>query len=149
MRELAEHDIEFSLTEWQFLGIALAPLNIHFISTSARAAFSRARSSNSGVRSIAFTCAPKRAAVIATTPVPQPTSSTRMPGVTPANPTSRAAAGLVNASSGAKFFQPSFCNCLIWANPSMRFPLRELALMIFDERNPWCDSSFVSRKVVP
>lgn len=80
--------------------------------TSAIAAFSRARESNSGVRSIPQTSAPIRAAVIAATPVPHPTSSTRWPARTPANFTSNAADGVVTASSGAKCAQPCFCASL-------------------------------------
>src|ERR1043166_5632638 len=82
------------------------------ISTFAMRAFSRARSSNSGVRSTPRTCAPIRAAVIATTPVPQPTSRALCPPRTFANFTKRAAAGVVSASSGAKCFQPCRCASL-------------------------------------
>src|SRR5882724_2209607 len=78
-------------------------------STSATPEFSRARSSSSGVRSRLVTFAPMRAAVMATTPVPQATSSTRWPDWTSANFTRRAAVGVVTDSSGAKCAHPCFC----------------------------------------
>src|SRR5579864_8847506 len=86
--------------------------------TSEMLAFWRARSNNSGVRSIPATCAPSFAAVIATTPVPQPTSSSLSPLRTLAWRTKRGACGMVSDSSGEKYAQPCFCDCLNWWNGS-------------------------------
>src|SRR6266568_1616477 len=81
-------------------------------STSAIAAFSFATARSSGVRSRPATTAPARRAVIATTPVPHPTSSTRCPGRTPAKCTSFAAVGVVIWASGANDFHASRCATL-------------------------------------
>src|SRR2546428_2304463 len=87
-------------------------------STSAIAAFSFAVARSSGVRSRPVTMAAGRRAVIATTPVPHPTSSTLWPGRTPAKPTSLAAGGVVFIASGANSFHPSRCLALNSANGS-------------------------------
>ncbi len=63
--------------------------------------------------------APVRAAVIATTPVPHPISSTVSPEETRAKFTSAAAGMVVIASSGAKKAQPSRWAALNWANGSL------------------------------
>src|SRR5439155_15392022 len=76
-------------------------------SSSAIAAFSLATASSSGVRSTPVTTAPARRALMATTPVPHPTSSTAWPGRTPAKCTSRAALGVVDWARGANDFQTS------------------------------------------
>ncbi len=74
----------------------------HWVAPSlATRAFSRATSSRAGVRSSPVTDAPARAAVIATTPVPVPTSSTVSPGLISANSTRCAATGVVKAAVGA------------------------------------------------
>ena len=91
------------------------PFNIH----CAIAEFSRARCISSGVRSKPVTRAPARAAVIATTPVPQATSSTRWPARIPACFTNCAAGPVVIASSGAKYAQPCFCAALNASKGSM------------------------------
>src|SRR6266704_4987185 len=81
-------------------------------STSAIAAFSFATARSSGVRSRPVTTAPARRAVIATTPVPHPTSRTLCPGRTPAKATSFAAVGVVIWASGANDFHASRCATL-------------------------------------
>src|SRR5438132_10446353 len=81
-------------------------------SSSAIAAFSLATARSSGVRSKPVTTAPDRRAVIATTPVPHPTSSTFWFGRTPAKCTSFAALGVVVMASGANVFQFSRCIAL-------------------------------------
>src|SRR5439155_370837 len=107
--ELAQHDVELSIAEWKALHIALLPGDVV---RSAIAAFSLATARSSGVRSKPVTTAPARRAVIATTPVPHPTSSTRWFGRTPAKCTSFAALGVVVMASGANVFQFSRCIAL-------------------------------------
>src|SRR5437867_7785703 len=93
--------------------------SFHSTSASATAAFSRARLSNSGVRSSPVTFAPRRCAVIATTPVPQPTSRTRWPARIPANATSRGAAAHVVSSNGMKLAHACRWAALNCASASM------------------------------
>src|SRR2546422_10373117 len=91
-------------------------------SSSAIAAFSLATARSSGVRSKPVTAAPARRAVIATTPVPHPTSSTRWFGRTPAKCTSFAALGVVVMASGANVFQFSRCIALnAWNGSEVMF----------------------------
>ncbi len=88
------------------------------MSTPAVVAFSRARWRRSGDRSSPDTLAPRRAAVTATTPVPQPTSSTRCAGATCANFTSFAAGMVVKIAAGANDAQCSRSLALSLANGS-------------------------------
>jgi GT2 family glycosyltransferase len=114
--------------------------------SSAIREFSRARSRSSGVKSIPVTCAPVRAAVIATTPVPQATSRTCCPGATPANFTRRAAGIVVSISNGAKFAQPSFCNALKTSNESTEPPV---SAVTFCEREHTKKCLSVARVKIP
>jgi hypothetical protein len=64
--------------------------------------FARACSSRAGVKSKPVTRAPLLAAVIATTPVPVPTSKTFSPDLIPVNLINCAATGVVNVAAGVK-----------------------------------------------
>src|SRR5581483_9350974 len=82
------------------------------------AAFLRASTSSAGARSSPRTLAPRRHAVIATTPVPQATSSTDCPARTSAKSTSAEAASVVYAASGENRAHDSRCTALNCANGS-------------------------------
>jgi len=72
--------------------------------------------------------APRRAAVTATTPVPQATSSRRWPAATSANFTSLAAGGVVMISTGANDDQASRWAALNFSNGSCCPPAIPLLL---------------------
>lgn len=80
-----------------------------------------------------LTFAPRRAAVIAATPVPHPTSSSIWPVATPAKLTSLAAEGVVNTSIGVNSDQASFWTALKPANGSwsaMELSLRSMSVFM-------------------
>src|SRR5215471_9221520 len=82
------------------------------------AALRFASSISAGDKSTPHTRAPRRAAVIATTPVPHATSSTWTLSRTPAYSTSRAAGAVVNTAQGENEAHPSRCTALNCANGS-------------------------------
>ncbi len=82
-------------------GIASASPSTQSTSTIASAARSRAMSSNSGTRSSPTARAPRRTAGIVALPVPQATSSTSIPGCTPARSTSSSAALVIFSATAA------------------------------------------------
>jgi hypothetical protein len=96
--ELADNDIKLAIREWKTFGISLEPLRV------SERGYSRilARNVEQSRRQVEPVIdAPARAAVIATTPVPVPTSSTVSLGLTSANSTRCAATGVVKAAVGA------------------------------------------------
>src|SRR3954454_22949632 len=121
--ELAEHHVELVCR------LSASP-SAKSTSRFASCACSRARSIRTGDRSRPLTFAPRRAAVIAATPVPHPTSSSLWPVATPAKLTSLAAEGVVNTSIGVNSDQASFWTALKPANGScavMELSLRSMS----------------------
>ena len=87
----------------------------------------------------ALTCAPARAAVIAATPVPVPTSSTVSPGAMPAKRTRCAETGVVNVAVGANDAHISRCRALNAENGSsvMRISVLTLANRSYARPGLW------------
>jgi hypothetical protein len=83
------------VVERQVLGIGLDPLDVEAMCLLP----TRPRCQQSGVRSLAVTRAPRRAAGIDALPVPAATSSTRAPALMPAPSASRWPMGNRNVST--------------------------------------------------